>query len=133
VRGTAATLALSGCRRGGGHRFLTDGTPIAAVNELPCGIMRSATIFEGVIVLSHDDRHRLAEIERGLYDDDPPLARRFDAWSLPRDWRWLAFLLLAIGIGGAVAGTLALSGATIVLLGFVPVAAGIALWYLGES
>jgi hypothetical protein len=46
---------------------------------------------------------------------------------------WLAILLIAIGIGGAVAGTFALSGGTIMLLGFVPVAAGIALWYAGES
>ena len=88
---------------------------------------------EGVIVPSHDDRRRLAEIERGLYDDDPLLAHRFDAWSVPRDWRWLAILLIAVGIVGTIVGTLALSGATITLLGFVPVAAGIALWYLGES
>jgi hypothetical protein len=86
-----------------------------------------------VIVLSHDDRRRLAEIERGLYSDDPRLARRFDGWSVPRDRRWLAILLVAVGIGGTIAGTLALSGATIVLLGFVPVAAGIALWYAGGS
>ena len=78
---------------------------------------------------SHDDRRALAEIERGLYDDDPLLAHRFDAWSVPRDWRWTAILLIAVGI----VGTLALSGATITLLGFLPVAAGIALWYLGES
>lgn len=84
-------------------------------------------------MLSHDDRRRLAEIERGLYDDDPRFACRFDAWSLPRDWRWLAVLLFGIGIGGTVAGTLALSGAMITLLGFVPVAAGIALWYVGQS
>ena len=82
---------------------------------------------------SHDDGRQLAEIERGLYDDDPLLARRFDAWSVPRDWRRLAISLVAVGIVGTVAGTLALSGATIVLLGFVPVAAGIALWYMGES
>jgi hypothetical protein len=88
---------------------------------------------EGVIVPSHDDRRRLAEIERDLYDDDPRLAHRFDAWSLPRDRRWLAILLIAVGIGGTVAGTLALSGAMIVLLGFGPVAAGIALWYLEGS
>ena len=88
---------------------------------------------EGVIVPSHDDRRRLAEIERGLYDDDPRLAHRFDAWSVSRGWRWLAILLIAVGIVGTIVGTLALSGATIMLLGFFPVAAGIALWYLGES
>jgi Protein of unknown function (DUF3040) len=88
---------------------------------------------EGVIVLSHDDRRGLAEIERGLYNDDPLLARRFDAWSVPRDWRWLAILLIAVGIVCAIVGTLTLSGATIALLGFFPVVAGIALWYLGES
>jgi hypothetical protein len=88
---------------------------------------------EGVIVPSHDDRRRLAEIERRLYDDDPRLAHRFDAWSMPRDWRWLAILLVAVGIGGTIAGTVALSGAAIVLLGFVPVAAGIALWYIAGS
>jgi hypothetical protein len=87
----------------------------------------------GVIVPSHDDRRGLAEIERGLYDDDPLLAHRFDAWSVPRDWRWLAILLFAVGIACTVVGTLALSGATITLLGFFPVTAGIALWYLGES
>jgi hypothetical protein len=87
---------------------------------------------EGVIVPSYDD-HGLAEIERGLYDDDPRLAHRFDAWSMPHDWRPLAVLLFAIGIVVTIAGTLALSGATIVLLGFFPVAAGIALWHLGES
>jgi hypothetical protein len=86
-----------------------------------------------VIVPDHDDRRLLAEIERGLYDDDPRLARRFDAWSVPRDWRWLAILLIAVGIGGTIAGTFALSGATIVLLGFCPVAAGIALWHIGAS
>jgi hypothetical protein len=86
-----------------------------------------------VIVLSHDDRRRLAEIERDLYNDDPRLARRFDGWSVPRDRRWRAILLVAVGIGGTIAGTLALSGATIVLLGFVPVTAGIALWYAGGS
>jgi hypothetical protein len=86
-----------------------------------------------VIVPSHDDRRRLAEIERRLYNDDPRLVHRFDAWSVPRDWRWLAILLVAVGIVGATVGTLALSGATIVLLGFLPVATGIALWYLGES
>lgn len=86
-----------------------------------------------MIVPSHDDRQRLAEIERGLYDEDPRLAHRFDAWSVPRDWRWLAVLLIAVGVGGTVAGTLALSGATIVLLGFGPVAAGIALWYMVGS
>ena len=75
----------------------------------------------------------LAEIEQGLYEDDPRLAHRFDAWSVPNDWRRLAVLLIAVGIVVTVAGTLALSGATIVLLGFFPVAAGIALWYLGES
>jgi Protein of unknown function (DUF3040) len=88
---------------------------------------------EGVIVPSHDDRRGLAEIERGLYDDDPLLAHRFDAWSVPRDWRWLAILLIAVGTVGAIVGTLALSGATITLLGFLPVVGGIALWYLGES
>jgi hypothetical protein len=88
---------------------------------------------EGVIVPSHDDRHGLAEIEQGLYDDDPRLARRFDTWSMPHDWRRLAMVLIAVGIVATVAGTLALSGATIVLLGFLPVTAGIALWYLGES
>ena len=82
---------------------------------------------------SHDDRHRLAEIERRLYDDDPRLAQRFAAWSVPRDWRWLALLLVTVGIGATIAGTLALSGAMIMLLGFVPVAAGIALWYVGGS
>lgn len=81
----------------------------------------------------HDDRRRLADIERGLYDDDPRFARQFDAWSVPRDWRWLAVLLVAVGIGGTVVGTLAVSGATVTLLGFVPVAAGIALWYLSTS
>ena len=45
----------------------------------------------------------------------------------------MAILLIVVGIGGSVAGTFALSGATIVLLGFVPVAAGIALWHVGES
>ena len=82
---------------------------------------------------SPDERRGLAEIERGLYDDDPRLARCFDAWSVRRDWRWLAVLLIAVGIAGSVAGTSALSGATIVFLGFFPIAAGIALWYLGES
>jgi Protein of unknown function (DUF3040) len=86
-----------------------------------------------MIVPSHDDRRRLAEIERGLYDDDPRLAHHFDAWSAPRDWRWLAILLVAVGIGGTIAGTCALSGATIVLLGLGPAAAGIALWYIGAS
>ena len=84
-------------------------------------------------MLSHDDRRRLAEIERGLYDDDPQLAERFDALSVPRDWRWLAMLLVVVGIGSTIGGTFALSGATILLLGFVPVAAGIALWYVGGS
>jgi hypothetical protein len=88
---------------------------------------------EGVIVPSHDDHRRLAEIERGLYDDDPLLAHRFDAWAVPRDWRWLAILLITVGIAGAVVGTLTLSGATVTLLGFLPVVTGIALWYLGES
>jgi hypothetical protein len=88
---------------------------------------------EGVIVPNHDDHSGLADIERGLYEDDPRLAHRFDAWSMPHDWRRLAILLIAVGIVVTVAGTLALSGATIVLLGFFPVAAGIALWYLSES
>ena len=81
----------------------------------------------------NDDRRALADIERGLYEDDPRLARRFDAWGKPRDWRQLATLLVALGIVVTVAGTLVHSGAVIVLLGFFPVAAGIALWYLGES
>lgn len=80
----------------------------------------------------NDDRRALADIERGLYEDDPRLARRFDAWREPRDWRQLAMLLVAFGIVVTVVGTLAHSGAMIVLLGFFPVAAGIALWYLGE-
>jgi hypothetical protein len=87
---------------------------------------------EGVIVPSPDDHRALAEIERGLYEDDPRLAHRFDAWSMRHDWRRLAVLLVAGGIVVTVAGTLAHSGPTIVLLGFFPVAAGIALWYLGE-
>jgi hypothetical protein len=87
----------------------------------------------GVIVPSQNDRGGLAEIEQGLYDDDPRLARCFDTWSVPRDWRWLAVLLIAVGIGGAVVGTLTLSGPTTLLLGFIPVTAGIAVWYLGES
>lgn len=87
---------------------------------------------EGVIVPSHDDHRALTEIEQGLYEDDPRLAHRFDAWSMPHDRRRLAVLLFAVGIVVTVAGTLALSGATIVLLGFFPVAAGIALWHLGE-
>ena len=82
---------------------------------------------------SNDDRHGLSEIERGLYDDDPRLAHHFDAWSMPRDWRRPAVVLIAVGIVVTVAGTLALSGATIVLLGFFPIVTGIALWYLGES
>jgi len=86
-----------------------------------------------VIVPSNDDRHGLSEIERGLYDDDPRLAHHFDAWSMPRDWRRPAVVLIAVGIVVTVAGTLALSGATIVLLGFFPIVTGIALWYLGES
>ena len=81
---------------------------------------------------SHDDRRGIAEIERGLYEDDPRLAHRFDAWSMRHDWRRLAVLLVAGGVVVTVAGTLAHSGATIVLLGFFPVASGIALWYLGE-
>ena len=80
-----------------------------------------------------DDRRQLAEIERGLCDDDPRLAQRFEAWTAPRDWRWPATLLVAFGIACTVVGTLAHSGGTVVLLGFVPVAAGIALWYLQES
>jgi hypothetical protein len=36
-----------------------------------------------VIVPSHNDRGGLAEIEQGLYDDDPRLAHRFDTWSVP--------------------------------------------------
>jgi hypothetical protein len=86
-----------------------------------------------VIVSNHDDHRRLAEIERGLYDDDPRLAHRFDAWSIPHEWRRLAILLIAVGIVVTVLGTLAHNGAMIVLLGFFPVAAGIALWHLGES
>jgi hypothetical protein len=86
-----------------------------------------------VIVPSHDDPRGLAEIERGLYADDPRLARRFDTWSMPHDRRRLAVLLIAAGIFVTIVGTLALSGATIVLLGFFPVAAGIALWHLGET
>jgi Protein of unknown function (DUF3040) len=86
-----------------------------------------------VIVPSHNDRRGLAEIEQGLYDDDPRLARRFDRWSVPRDWRWLAILLIAVGIGGSIVGTLTLSGATTLSLRILPVAAEIALWYLGES
>lgn len=82
---------------------------------------------------SHDDRQRLAEIERGLYADDPRLARRFDAWSMPSQRRSRAVVLIAVGIVVTVAGTLAHSGAIIVLLGFFPVATGIALWHLGES
>jgi Protein of unknown function (DUF3040) len=88
---------------------------------------------EGVIVPSHDDRLGLGEIERSLCDQDPRLAHRFDTWSVPPDWRWPATLLIAVGIASTVVGTLALSGATITLLGFLPVTAGIALWYLGES
>ena len=42
-------------------------------------------------------------------------------------------LLIAVGILGAIIGTLTLSGATITLLGFLPVTAGTALWYVGES
>jgi hypothetical protein len=87
---------------------------------------------EGEIVPSHDDHRALAEIEQGLYEDDPRLAHRFDAWSMRHDWKRLAVLLVAVGIVVTVAGTLAHSGATIVLLGFFPVAAGIALWYLAE-
>jgi hypothetical protein len=87
---------------------------------------------EGEIVPSHDDHRALAEIEQGLYEDDPRLAHRFDAWSVRHDWKRLAVLLVAVGIVVTVAGTLAHSGATIVLLGFFPVAAGIALWYLDE-
>jgi Protein of unknown function (DUF3040) len=103
---------------------------LPATHLLPC---ESIELCEGVIVPSHDDRRRLAEIERGLHDDDPRLAHSFDAWSVPRDWRWLAISLIAVGLTGTIAGTFALSGATIVLLGFVPVAAGIALWYSGGS
>lgn len=80
----------------------------------------------------HDEWRGLAEIERGLYDDDPRLAHRFDMWSVRRDWRWLAVLLIVVGIGGSIVGALAHSGAATLLLGFFPVAAGIALWYLGE-
>jgi hypothetical protein len=87
----------------------------------------------GVIVPNHDDRRGLAEIEQGLYDDDPRLAHHFDAWSMPHEWRRLAIPLMALGIVVTVAGTLAHSGATIVLLGFFPVATGIALWHLGET
>jgi hypothetical protein len=88
---------------------------------------------EGVIVPHHDDHRGLAEIEQGLYEDDPRLAHRFDAWSVPNDGRRLAILLIAVGIVVTIVGTLALSGATIVLLGFFPITAGIALWYLSES
>jgi hypothetical protein len=84
-------------------------------------------------VPSHNDRRGLAEIEQGLYDDDPRLAHRFDTWSVSRNWRRLATLLIAVGIGGSIVGTLTLSGAATLLLGFLPVTAGIALWYLGES
>jgi Protein of unknown function (DUF3040) len=86
-----------------------------------------------VIVPSHNDRGALAEIEQGLYDDDPRFAPRFDTWSVSRGWRWSATLLIAVGIGGAIVGTLTLSGATTLMLGFIPLTAGIALWYLGES
>jgi cadmium resistance protein CadD (predicted permease) len=86
-----------------------------------------------VIVPSDNDRGGLAEIEQGLYHDDPRLAHRFDTWSVPHDRRWLAILLIAVGIAGSVVGTLIPSGATTVLLGFFPVTAGIAMWYLGES
>jgi hypothetical protein len=86
-----------------------------------------------VVVPDNDDRRALADIERGLYADDPRLARRFDAWRQPRDWRQPAMLLIALGVVVTVAGTLAHSGATIVVLGFFPVTAGIALWHLGEA
>jgi hypothetical protein len=110
------------------------GHPLDVVSRVGADVaQRIDRAIRGVIVLSHDDRRRLREIERRLYDDDPRLAHRFDAWSTSRDWRWLAVLLVVVGIGGTVAGTLALSDATIVLLGFVPIASGIALWYVGES
>jgi Protein of unknown function (DUF3040) len=99
----------------------------------PASLNESIERCEGVIVPDQDDRSGLAEIERGLYDDDPRLARRFDTWSMPHDWRRLAIPLIAVGIVVTVVGTLAHSGAMIVLLGFFPVAAGIALWHLGES
>jgi hypothetical protein len=86
-----------------------------------------------VIVPTHDDHRALGEIERHLYDEDPRLAHRFDAWSVRHDWRRLAVVLVAVGVLVTIAGTLAHSGATIVLLGFFPVATGIALWHLHES
>ena len=110
----------------------TDVSEQALDSMVPTSPSESIERCEGEIVPSHDDHRALAEIEQGLYEDDPRLAHRFDAWSMRHDWRRLAVLLVAVGIVVTVAGTLAHSGPTIVLLGFVPVAAGIALWYLGE-
>ena len=77
-------------------------------------------------MLSHDEERRLREIERRLLREDPDLARRMGRPPVRHSPR-LAVLLLVVGVVGLLVGMIATSGATVVLLGLLPLAAGYAL------
>jgi uncharacterized membrane protein YphA (DoxX/SURF4 family) len=77
-------------------------------------------------VLSHDEERRLREIERRLLSEDPDMARRMGRPPVRRPSR-LATLLLVVGAIGLLIGIVATSGALVVLLGLLPLAAGYAL------
>jgi len=63
----------------------TDVSDQALDSMMPTSPSESIERCEGEIVPSHDDHRALAEIEQGLYEDDPRLAHRFDAWSMRHD------------------------------------------------
>jgi hypothetical protein len=74
-------------------------------------------------VLSHDEERRFAEIERRLLREDPGLARRLGGTPARRTPRF-GTVLLIVGVLGLLVGTVAGSGAIVLVVGLLPLAAG---------
>jgi hypothetical protein len=79
-------------------------------------------------MLNQNDRRRLEEIERCMRDEDPEFVRRLTRWppgAGRASWRWLAVLVLVIGILGMVISLLAVLPAVLILSLATAVAGGI--------
>ena len=70
------------------------------------------------MVLSEDEQSRLREIERGLVEQDPRLAKRLGR-RYRRERLWLGWLAVVLGIALLLGGALGATGNAVVMGAFV--------------
>ena len=71
-------------------------------------------------MLSHEELRRLAQIQRGLEQDDPAFVRRLQRMRAPRRPHPWSAALLVLGVVGVLAGIVLRDLTTLAVLGGLP-------------